>query len=315
VIGMPLVETLPVDDRTAQWPVWGTTARVVVTEPDRLAEARRLVTGYLGAVDRACSRFRDDSEVQQVHRAGGRPVYVSAMLADLVATALAAARRTSGRVDPTVGAAMVRLGYDRDLLSLSATGGRWQLHPQAAPGWQRVKLVGRELTVPAGVLLDLGATGKAYAADKCAQLVARRCATGVLVSLGGDLATAGPAPEGGWRVLVQDQPGEPRCTIALPAGAALATSSTLSRRWRTGGQMLHHILDPRTCLPARPVWRTVSVAAPGCVEANTLTTAAIVRGASAADWLRSLGRPARLVDADQRVLTLAGWPDPDGGTS
>jgi thiamine biosynthesis lipoprotein len=306
---MPLIETLPVDAGTTQWPVWGTTARLVVTDPDRLPEARRLVRSYLDAVDRACSRFRDDSEVQRVLRAGGRPVHVSAILAELVTAALAAARRTGGRVDPTVGSAMVRLGYDRDLLSLSATGGRWRIASEAAPGWQRVRLVGRELTVPAGVLLDLGATGKAYAADRCAQLVAERCDTGVLVSLGGDLATAGPAPDGDWQILVQDQPGQPRCRIALPAGAALATSSTLGRRWRAGGHLLHHILDPQTCQPAPPVWRTVSVAAHACAEANTLSTAAIVRGETALDWLRSLGRPARLVHADGRVWTVGGWPE------
>ena len=319
---VPLIETLPVDAGTAQWPVWGTTARLVVTEPDRLPEARRLVEDHLRAVDKACSRFRDDSEVFAVQRAQGRPVPVSALLADLVATALAAARRTGGLVDPTVGSAMVRLGYDRDLVSLVATGGRWRPQPQPAPGWERIRLTGRELTVPAGVLLDLGATGKAYAADECARLVARECDTGVLVSLGGDLATAGPAPEDGWQVLVQDGPGEPSCMVALPAGAALATSSTLSRRWRNGGELLHHILDPSTCRPAKPVWRTVSVAAHDCVEANTLTTAAIVQGAAAVDWLRSARRPARLVAADKRrlagpaqvpahdgrVLTLGGWP-------
>jgi thiamine biosynthesis lipoprotein len=305
---MPLVETLPVDAGTAQWSLWGTTARLVVTEPDQLPEARGLVTGYLRAVDKACSRFRDDSEVCAVQRAEGRPVYVSELLAELVAAALAAAHRTGGLVDPTVGSALVDLGYDRDLLSLSATGGRWRALPRPAPGWERVRLVDRELTVPAGVLLDLGATGKAYAADQCAALVAERCDTGVLVSLGGDLATAGPAPDGGWQVLVQDGPDEPSCVIALPAGAALATSSTLSRRWRTGGRSLHHILDPRTCRPAKPVWRTVSVAAYDCVEANTLTTAAIVRGADAVAWLGSTGRPARLVGAHGRVRTLGGWP-------
>ena len=151
---------------------------------------------------------------------------------------------------------MVGLGYDRDLLSLVASDGRWEAAP--VPGWQRVRLVGRELTVPDGTLLDLGATGKAYAADESARLVARHCETGVLVSLGGDLATAGPAPDGGWQVLVQDGPAEPACQVALPAGAALATSSTQSRRWRSGGHVLHHILDPRTCRPAKPVWRTVS---------------------------------------------------------
>jgi FAD:protein FMN transferase len=302
---MPLIETLPVDAGTAQWPVWGTTARIVVTEPDRLPEARRVVEDRLRAVDKACSRFRDDSEVVAVQRSQGRPVYVSELLADLVATALGAAKDTGGLVDPTVGSTLVGLGYDRDLLSVVATDGRWRPQPKPAPGWQRVRLVGRELTVPDGVLLDLGATGKAYAADLCARLVAQQCDTGVLVSLGGDLATAGPAPQNGWQVLVQDGPDEPACTIALPSGAALATSSTLSRRWRNSGQLLHHILDPRTCRPAKPVWRTVSVAAYTCVAANTLSTAAIVQGAAAID---ALHKPARLVAADGRVVTIGGWP-------
>jgi thiamine biosynthesis lipoprotein len=305
---MPLVETLPVGTGTAQWPVWSTTARLVVTGPDRLGAARDLVTGYLDEVDRACSRFRADSEVCAVQRAGGRPVPVSPLLAELVGVALDVARRTGGRVDPTVGAALVRLGYDRDLLSLKASGGRWEVSSEAAPGWERVRLDGRTLTVPDGVLLDLGATGKAYAADRCAALVADRLGTGVLVSLGGDMATAGPAPDGGWQILVQDQPGEPACRIALPAGAALATSSTISRRWRTGGHLLHHILDPRTCRPVEPLWRTVSVAGNDCVEANAFSTAALVHGRGAGDWLRTVNRPARLVDAAGTVHVLGGWP-------
>jgi thiamine biosynthesis lipoprotein len=138
--------------------------------------------------------------------------------------------------------------------------------------------------------------------------VAAACGVGVLVSLGGDLATAGPAPDGGWRVRVQDGPDEPSCVVTLPAGGAMATSSTSSRRWETAGEMVHHIVDPRSGRPARRVWRTASVAAYSCVRANTLATAAIVRGERAPGWLARLGAPARLVDARRSVLRLGGWP-------
>jgi thiamine biosynthesis lipoprotein len=225
-----------------------------------------------------------------------------------VAVALDAAYRTGGDVSPTVGGALVHLGYDRDLALLPATNRQAAPRVSAVPNWRDVRLDGRDLTVPPGVLLDLGATAKAHAADRCARLAAVGCGTGVLVSLGGDIATAGPAPDGGWRVLVQDGPAQPGETVALPAGAALATSSTISRQWRAGGRLLHHILDPRTCQPAPPVWRTVSVAAARCLDANTAGTAAIVRGHRALDWLRAQGLPARLVDADGRVRTLGGWP-------
>ncbi len=312
---MPLVETLPVTAGTAQWSVWSTTARLVVTDPAALPDARRLVRDRLDAVDQACSRFRADSELNAVHRAAGRPVEVSALLADLVRAGLDAARRTDGDVDPTVGACLDMLGYDRDFAELppaddeaEVTAGPSQVRVHPAPDWRAVHLDGRHLRVPAGVRLDLGATAKAYTADLAAAEVAQRLGVGVLVSLGGDLATAAHAPPGGWQVLVQDRPGDPQCTVALPAGSAVATSSTASRRWSRDGRTMHHIVDPRTAAPVAPVWRTATVAAARCVDANTASTAALVRGRRAVGYLRGTGLPARLVAADLAVVTLGGWP-------
>ncbi|GAA4714083.1 FAD:protein FMN transferase [Phytohabitans rumicis] len=302
---MPLLENLPVGVDTAQWPVWSTTARLVVTDPAVLPTARRLVEAELLAVELACSRFREDSELRRLRPAAGRPVRVSLLLAELIEAALWAAEHSDGDVDPTVGAALYRLGYDRDFADLPAYRAELPIVVVPAPGWHQVKLEGQELTIPPAIKLDLGATAKAFTADRCARLVAERCGVGVLVSLGGDIATAGPEPDGGWRVLVQDGPDQPHCTIALAAGMALATSSTISRRWLADGRTLHHILDPRTCQPADPVWRTVTVAAEHCLEANMLSTAALVRGHHAPT---SLHKPARLVTASGEVLTLNGWP-------
>ena len=99
-------------------------------------------------------------------------------------------------------------------------------------------------------------------------------------------------------------------------GGGLATSSTAVRRWRRGGDAYHHVLDPRTGLPAEPVWRTVTVTAASCVDANTASTAAIVRGRGAPGWLAELGLPSRLVDSAGTVHRVAGWPPdrhPDAG--
>ena len=175
-------------------------------------------------------------------------------------------------------------------------------------GWRDVELDGLTLTVPRGMVLDLGATAKAWAADRCAGLVAEQFGGGVLVSLGGDLSVAGTEPEGGWTILVQDGPNEPKSLIRLQGARAVATSSTLGRSWRRGNVRMHHILDPLTCRPAPEVWRTVSVAAERCVTANVLTTAALVRGHRALDLLRDRGAPARLVGSDGSVTTLNGWP-------
>jgi thiamine biosynthesis lipoprotein len=72
----------------------------------------------------------------------------------------------------------------------------------------------------------------------------------------------------------------------------------------------HHIVDPATGLPASGPWRTATVAAATCVDANTASTAAIVMGVRAAAWLQRVGLPARLIDRDGAVLRVAGWPEP-----
>ncbi|GAB2933231.1 FAD:protein FMN transferase [Rhodococcus aerolatus] len=299
-----------------RWSVWSTTAEVVVTDPTVAAEAEALVRDELAATDAACSRFRPDSELAAVQSAGGRPVAVTAVLADLVAVAVQAAVDTDGAVDPTLGGAMAALGYDRDLTLLEAPrstdpGARTappRVVVRRRPSWSRIVLDGRTLTLPAGAELDLGATAKARTADRAAARVRAELGCGVLVNLGGDLATAGPAPAAGWQVEVGDPGDEPRTQVCLPGGHALATSSTLRRRWRHDGTTHHHVLDPATGLPSAPAWRTMSVAAATCLRANTLATAALVHGAGARADLDRAGTPARLVAADRRVHLLGGWP-------
>ncbi|HEX6539175.1 MAG TPA: FAD:protein FMN transferase, partial [Candidatus Dormibacteraeota bacterium] len=135
---------------------------------------------------------------------------------------------------------------------------------------------------------------------------------GVLVNLGGDIAVAGPAPAGGWRVRVTDDhaapPDSPGQTVTIDGGG-LATSSTTVRAWTAAGRSMHHIVDPRTGAPAAVVWRTVSTTAPTCVLANTASTAAIVLGRDAEDWLAERGVPARLVSRDGTVRHVGGWPE------
>ena len=302
-------------DASASWRALGTLVQLVVTDPGCLAEARHLLTADLAEVDVACSRFRADSEICALRTVKGRPARISPLLAEAIAVALRAARLTEGDVDPTVGAAMSAVGYDRDFEQIQPIGPPLALTVRTVPGWREVHLEGQSLTMPAGVQLDLGATAKAWAADRSAARIASRLGCGVLVSLGGDIAVAGPAPEDGWRIRVQDVTGSPTdppagpyALIAIRDGG-LATSSTTARRWQRGGDVLHHILDPRTGLPAEPVWRTVSVAAGTCADANAASTAAVIRGRRALGWLAQLGLPTRLVDTTGVVFTVAGWPD------
>lgn len=314
VMGAATLDGVGVDT----WSLWSTAARLVVTDPDRVGAARAIADEVLTEVELACSRFRADSEVSQLARlaqvaadTGQREVVrtVSSMLRDLLGEALLAAERTDGAVDPTVGRAMEAIGYDRDLsLVQSVDGGPLRAVVRRVPGWRSLHLDGDQVRVPAGVSLDLGATAKAVACDRVASRVAHELGTGALVSLGGDVATAGPAPDGGWQVLVQDTPDDPAAHLALTRDAAVATSSTVRRTWHRAGRTLHHVVDPTTGQPVERTWRSVSVVAPSCVEANTLSTAALVKGEHAAAWLHGRGRPARLVSATGRVVLVGGWP-------
>ena len=306
----------------ACWQALGTNVVLRTADPAALASARKAVESQLAAIDSACSRFRADSELSRLNERPGRPVQVSPLLFDALALALDAARVTDGDVDPTLGRALELAGYDRDWHLLRPPGDRQAqgadtptpaLKLRALSGWRSVSLDARTRTVRLahGVRLDLGATAKALAADRAATAAHAAGGCGVLVSLGGDIATAGPAPAGGWRIHVTDDhrsdataPGQ---TVSIRSGG-LATSSTTVRRWSHEGRTMHHILDPATGNPANTCWRTVSVAAESCADANIACTASLVRGRAALDWLAELELPARLQDQEGSVTTIGHWP-------
>jgi thiamine biosynthesis lipoprotein len=296
---------------TTSFAALGSTAVLVVHERSA-TEAGAVLRAELDAIDRTCSRFRRDSELSWANASAGRVLRISRLFAEAVRVALRAAERSGGAVDPTVETALVALGYDRDFAAVPADAAE-PVRGRPAAGWRSVTLDAprRLLRMAPGTRLDLGATAKALAADRAAAAIAATTGSPALVSLGGDVATAGPVPDGGWPVHVTDDhragPDAPGQRIALHGGA-LATSSTRVRRWRRDGRTVHHIVDPSTGEPAPPVWRSVSVAAASCVDANTASTAAIVRGAGAPAWLRALGLPARLVDPAGGVVHIGVWP-------
>lgn len=305
--------------RTTTWRALGTTALLRLAAPGPLDQARALLEAELDAIDRACSRFREDSELSRLNASGGRAVHVDPLLAEALEVALGAAESTDGDLDPSIGLALELAGYDRDWDLLQAEGAgaeppaQVRLRAHRRPGWQSVELDRERCLVrlPAGVKLDLGATAKAWAADRAAAAAHAATGVGALVALGGDVATAGPPPPAGWRIRVTDDhrsgPAAPGQTIAIHEGG-LATSSTTVRRWIRGGAQMHHIIDPATGEPSRGIWRTVSVAAAGCTEANIASTAAILRSERAPAWLADIGLPARLVGLDGSVLCVGGWP-------
>lgn len=293
----------------------GTTARLVVRsdDPRDAARAEAAARRALDALDRAASRFRDDSELELLHRSPRVPRRVGRVLAHAVRAALWAARATGGAVDPTVGRAVRAAGYDRDLALLRTDAATRRRLPDPAPAagaWRGVVLDRRAgtLLVPDGTDLDLGATAKALAADHIARRVRTETGADVLVDLGGDIAVVGAGAP--WPVGIADDHRATRADAVVDvAGGGIATSSTTVRRWRTADGERHHIIDPATGAPADSPWRTATVAARSCVAANAASTAAIVLGGRAPRWLEERGLPARLVTHDGAVVRVGGWPE------
>ena len=300
----------------------GTSLRVAVTDPDALAAAKAAVDATVRDIDLACSRFREDSELVRLNRRAGEEVQLSPLLARALVEGLRAARITAGDVDPTVGTAMRLTGYDVDFDRVPRDGEAITLRVGAVPGWQTVRYTSttRSVVCAPGVQIDLGATAKALAADLAAAAghAAAGDHVGVLVSLGGDIAVSGPPPPGGWTVQVSDDSNaqiDPDAERISVAGGGVASSSTRVRRWRRGGVELHHIIDPSTGCPVETPWRLATVVADTCVDANIASTAAIIRGVPAIDWLRAQGLPSRLVRNDGSVVRLGGWPQPGPGAA
>jgi thiamine biosynthesis lipoprotein len=302
--------------RVHEWSALGTYAQLVVDDGvddlAALAVAQRLVE----AVDATCSRFRPDSDLCRASAAAGSWIKVDPLLVQAVDAAVEAARSTDGLVDPTLGRALVELGYDRDLELVRAAPssvtavpgglppmpGRWTELETDPTGWIRV---------PDGCALDLGATGKAFAADLVADAVVLAVGGSVVVSLGGDVAAVCLDGRTAWPVLVSDTAGpgmdEPGETVMLGTGG-LATSSVRHRRWTHGGEAVHHILDPRTGRPADTTVASATVRASSCVEANAASTAAVILGADAAAWLDRRGLAALIIDQDGTSTHCGGWP-------
>lgn len=298
---------------SAQLRALGTGAVVCVTDPAALPDARRELLRELREVDLLASRFREDSELTALNRRAGECVRVSRRLFAAVALAVDVARRTGGLVDPTVGRALRLAGYDRTFVAVRARDGSFVAVSHRSPGWESVRLDPDrlEIRVPSGVELDLGTTAKAAAADTAAARVHGSTGSGVLVSLGGDVATAGPVPDAGWPIRIADHHDAPLASdgpVVAVHGGGLATSGVAARRWRVRGGERHHIIDPRTGGSATTPWRTVTVTGATCVDANAASTAAVVLGADAPAWLALRGLSARLVRHDGSVAFVGDWP-------
>lgn len=233
--------------------------------------------------ERVMTRFDQASELSRLNRWAGTWVQVSPLLFDVLRLAVRAAQHTDGLFDPTIGQVLHDLGYDRTFDALPAGRDAPDVTPRRA-GWNDIELDEATLAVrvPEGVALDLGGIGKGYTVDAVMERLAQHGPA--LVDAGGDIRVSGTAPgEPAWTVGVAS-PFEPAHDIVNLhlTDAAVATSATMKRRWRRGGQTYHHLVDPRTDRPAQSGLVSVTVVAPSATEAEVHAKAALLLGVEGA---------------------------------
>jgi thiamine biosynthesis lipoprotein len=296
---------------SAIWNDWSCRVRITVTRREALVPAKQHLVALMAEVANAADRFNPHSDVSRINSSAGHLVPVGRRTIALLDAALDAAAETGGAVDPTVGAHVIRAGYDTDIEAI-----RGQLvsrpgveHEPPQADWTRIRMDhGLSLAgVPHGFALDLGATAKSWTADVAAHAIAAGFGTGVLVEIGGDVSVAGHK-DNPWQVQVCERAGQPGQRVGLTRGG-LATSSTIARTWRTASGAAHHVIDPRTGRPSEGPWRTVTVWGPSAVKANTASTAALILGDEAVDYLRESDLSARLIGSQGQVTTVGDWPE------
>jgi thiamine biosynthesis lipoprotein len=276
----------------------GTWAHVVVVggHPGALGRARSRIEQLEGR----WSRFRPDSEVSRLNRAGGRPLVLSADTVTLVTLALAGRRATHGRFDPCLLGPLIEAGYDRSFERLArcpaADDPRVAVAVDERVGAVAVdERVGTVALAP-GTGFDPGGIGKGLAADLVVADLLGEGAAGACVNLGGDLRAEGDGP---WTVDVADPfdgHRPPVARLSFDAGG-VATSSRLRRTWWRDGTIRHHLIDPATGRPSGTDVAAVTVLTGDAWRAEVLAKAALLAGADRAlDVLAAAGATGLVVD-------------------
>jgi thiamine biosynthesis lipoprotein len=285
----------------------GTTISLLLPE-DQAEQGLRIVRSLFNEWEQTLSRFLPESELSQLNQRPGVPVPVSDLLYDVLATALTAARATQGVYDPALLEQLVQLGYDRTFDELPAR----QFDPiiPGEPGgrWRGIKVdpIHRSVTLPRGIKLDFGGIAKGMAVDAALEELRQRGIQAALVNAGGDLAVLGLPPEARqWKIAVPGR--EQFWTIPLRYGA-VATSGIAHRHWWQGQAFRHHLLNPRTGLPAQSDLWSVTVVAHRCEQAEVAAKVAFILGSQeGVEFLRKHRIAGLLVHRDGTWETVEPW--------
>jgi thiamine biosynthesis lipoprotein len=268
----------------------------------RVAKRLEQVPNWFAVWEQRLSRFRPDSELSQINRSAGQCVRISSVMQDVLHSAIRGSRISDGMVTPTVLEALEAAGYDRSFEELRdqelEEAGHlraWATDATALPVLE-LKIKSQTVRMASRIRLDLGGIAKGWAADRAAHHLRRLGPA--LVNAGGDIAVTGPMADGGpWPIGVID-PFDPEkdTEILLVYQGGVATSGRDYRRWMRDKLWQHHIIDPRSGLPAQTDVLTATVLAPCAQAAEIAAKVVLIAGSSRGiEWLNQRPEYAGLV--------------------
>ncbi len=245
--------------------------------------------GWFEVWEQSLSRFRPDSELNQINRTAGHPIKVSKPFWDVLKVAEKAERESGNLVTPAIHDRLVAAGYDTSFefmaTDIQSEGG---LEDSGTFLLSDIQTESRTRTIhlPFDCHLDFGGVAKSWAAQQAARRL--RPSGSTLVNAGGDIAITGRKSDGScWSVGVANPVNPSDNLEVLKLGrCGVATSGTDYRRWKKDGLWQHHIIDPRTGFPAVTDILSATVVAPNVMEAETNAKVAVILGGEAASsWL------------------------------
>jgi len=295
------------------FPCMGNTANIVVVGNQHLLQTARL---RLVDLESKWSRFIDSSEISLMNHSDGKEMYVSADTITLVRYLVDAQSRTHGLFDPSLLPALIGLGYsvsrtDSSMKSDVSPNAQWAIPLSET----RIDVASGAVRLPSGATLDPGGLGKGLAADIVAAELISLGATGVCVSIGGDMRIAGESEmNGGWSVAVESPFDESSnlTTLVLHSGG-IATSSTRGKRWVGPLGEMHHVLHPSTSTPLNESAGQLvqsTVLASEAVWAEVFATALLVGGLELGmPLIDQLGMAAMAVTVEGDLIESSTWKE------
>ena len=232
-----------------------------------------------GRYEQILSRTIEGSDVWRINHAGGEPVEVSDDTAAILRCAEEISGMSGGAFDITIAPASTIWDF---------TSGEAVL-PDADALTEAVKLVdytkvsleGNTVTLPEGMMIDLGGIAKGYIADQVKAYLEKCGVEHAILSFGGNIVAIGKKPDGSdWKVGIQDidKPTGEHMLVAANRGGSTVTSGIYERGFELNGVRYHHLLNPKTGWPEQNELASVTILSDSSMEGDALATAAFILG-------------------------------------